>query len=135
MVETRRTEQRLSEELTNSRTHLRDHLLLLMRELDFGRHIVRSTENHPFEWITVAFLVGWLLSRLPARKQKFYYSLDREQGKVRSNKKKNKLWKMVWNTSKPVIAALSGKKACTKAQGAERAGTPKKNLGRVHNIG
>jgi hypothetical protein len=113
MVETRRTEQRLSEELTNSRTHLRDPLLLLRRELDFGRHIVRSTENHPFEWITVAFLVGWLLSCLPARKQKIYYSLDRDQGMVR-NKRKNNTWKMAWNTSKPVIAAYLAKKLAQK---------------------
>jgi hypothetical protein len=35
-------------------------------------------------------LVGWLLSRLPARKQKIYYSLDWEQGKVRSKKKKRR---------------------------------------------
>ena len=75
MVETRHTEQRLSEELANTRTDLHDRLLLLRRDLDIGRHIVRSTEDHPFEWITVAFLVGWLLSRLPARKQKIYYSL------------------------------------------------------------
>ena len=127
MVETRRTEQRLSEELTNSRTHLRDTLLLLRRELDFGRHIVRSTENHPFEWITVAFLVGWLLSRLPACKQKIYFSLDEEQGKVRSNKKKNKLWKMVWNTSKPVIAAYLAKKLAQKVK-MPNGRAPKKNL-------
>ena len=113
MVETQRTEQRLSEELANSRTHLRDRLLLLRRDLDFGRHVVRSTENHPFEWITVAFLVGWLLSRLPARKQKICYSLDRDQGMVR-NKRKNNLWKMAWNTSKPVIAAYLAKKLAQK---------------------
>jgi len=114
MVETRHTEQRLSEELVNTGAHLRDRLLLLRRDLDIGRHIVRSTEDHPFEWITVAFMIGWFLSRLPARKQKFYYSLDREQGKVRGNKQKNKLWKMVWNTSKPVIAAYLAKKLAQK---------------------
>jgi hypothetical protein len=114
MVGTQRTEQLLSEELANSRTHLRDRLLLLRRDLDVGRHVVRSTENHPFEWITVAFLVGWLLSRLPARKQKIYYSQDREQDTVRSNKKKNKLWRMVWNASKPVIAAYLAKKLAQK---------------------
>ena len=115
MVETRHTEQRLSEELANTRADLHHRLLLLRRDLDIGRHIVRSTEDHPFEWITVAFMIGWLLSRLPARKQKIYYSLDREPGKVRSNKKKNKLWKTVWNASKPVIAAYLAKKLAQKA--------------------
>ena len=116
MVETRHTEQRLREELAGTRAHLRDRLLLLRRDLDIGRHVVRSTEDHPLEWITIAFMVGWLLSRLPARKEKIYYSLDREQGKVRSNKKKNTLWKMAWNTSKPVIAAYLAKKLAQKVR-------------------
>ena len=110
MVETGRTEQRLREELADTRAHLRDRLLLLRRDLDIGRHVVRSTEDHPFEWITIAFMVGWLLSRLPARKQRIYYNVDPEEGKVRNRKKKNKLWKIVWNVSKPVIAAYLAKK-------------------------
>ena len=116
MVETRHTEQRLSEELADTRAYLYDRLLRLRRDLDIRRHIVRSTEDHPFEWVTVALMVGWLLSRLPARKEKIYYSLDREQGKVRSNKKKNTLWKMAWNTSKPVIAAYLAKKLAQKVR-------------------
>jgi hypothetical protein len=116
MVEARHTEQYLSEELADTRAHLGDRLLQLRRDLDIGRHVVRSTENHPFEWITVAFLVGWILSRLPAHKQKIYYNLDREQGKVRSYKKKNKLWKMLWNTSKPVIAAYLAKRLAQKVK-------------------
>jgi hypothetical protein len=106
--------------LANTRTDLHDRLLLLRRDLDIGRHIVRSTEDHPFEWITVAFMIGWLLSRLPARKQKIYYSIDQEQGKVRSNKKKKKFWKMVWNASKTRDCRLSGKETC--AKGAEWTG-------------
>src|SRR5262249_45612381 len=102
MVETRHTGQRLSEELAN-RAQLQNRLALLRRDLDSGRHIVSSIEDYTFEWIVIAFLAGWLLSRLPARQKKIYYYVDPEQGKRRSFKKKNKLWKMVWNTSKPVI--------------------------------
>lgn len=123
MVETRHTEQRLSKELANTRAHLHDRLLLLRRDLDIGRRVLRSTEDHPFEWITVAFMIGWLLSRLPARKQRIYYNIDQEQGKVRSNRKKNKLWKTVWNASKPVIAAYLAKKLSQKAP-SERAKAP-----------
>jgi hypothetical protein len=61
-----------------------------------------------------ALMAGWILSRLPARKQKIYYSLDREQAKVRGTKKKSKLWKMVWNASKPVIAAYLAKELAQK---------------------
>jgi hypothetical protein len=48
------------------------------------------------------------------QKKKIYYSLDQEQGKGRSYKKKNKLWKVVWNTSRPVIAAYLAKKLAEK---------------------
>lgn len=72
MVETRHTEQRLSQELANTRAHLLERFLLLRRDLDIGCHFVRSTEDHPFEWVTVAFISGWLLSRLPARKHRIY---------------------------------------------------------------
>jgi hypothetical protein len=126
MVEARHTEQRLTEELADTRAHLSERLLLLRRDVDIGRHVVRSTEDHPFEWITVAFMVGWLFSRLPARKQRIYYNPDREQGKVRSNKKKNKLWKMVWNASKSVIAAYLAKKLAQEVKAPSERGAKKK---------
>jgi hypothetical protein len=125
MVETRHTEQHLSKELADSRAQLRDHLSLLRQDLDISRHVVRSTKEHPFEWICVALLIGWLLSRLPARKQKIYYSLDQEQDKVRSKRKKNKLWEIIWNTSKPVIAAYLAREIAQKVNTSERAGRQK----------
>jgi len=67
---------RLSDELANSRAQLRDRLLLLRRDLDVGRHIVHSMGGHTFEWITVAFISGWLLSRLPAQKKRFSTTLQ-----------------------------------------------------------
>ena len=116
MVETRHL-GRLSEELANTRTQLRDRLLLLRRNSDVGRHILRSIEGHTFEWVTVAFISGWLLSRLPARQKKiYYYSPDQEPGKGGSHKKKNKLWKMVWNTSKPLIAAYLAKEVADRVK-------------------
>jgi hypothetical protein len=41
MVETRHTEQRLSQELVNTSAHLLERFLLLRRDLDIGRHVVR----------------------------------------------------------------------------------------------
>jgi hypothetical protein len=116
MVETEHT-GRLSDELANSRSQLRDSLLLLRRDLDVGRHIVHSMEGQTLEWVTVAFLSGWLLSRLSAHKKKIYYdSPDQEPGKEGSDKKKNKLWKMVWNTFKPVVAAYLAKEVADRVE-------------------
>jgi hypothetical protein len=118
MVETRYP-GRLSEELANTRAQLRDRLLLLGRNSDVVRRIVRSIESHAFEWVTVAFISGWLLSRLPAREKKiYYYSPDQEPGKGGSYKKKNKLWKMVWNTTKPLIAAYLAKEVADRFKAA-----------------
>ena len=116
MVKTGHT-GRLSDELANSRAQLRDRLLLLRRDLDVGRHIVHSMEGHTFEWITVAFISGWLLSRLPVRKKKiFYCTPDQEPGKGGSDKKKNKPWKKVWNTFKPVVAAYLAKEVADRVK-------------------
>lgn len=49
MVETRHP-GRLSDDLANTRTQLRDRG-------EMGRHIVRSIEGHTFEWVTVAFIL------------------------------------------------------------------------------
>jgi hypothetical protein len=109
MVEIRHAEQHLSQELADTRAHLRDHLLLLRRDLDFGRRIIRSTHDRPFERIIVAFMAGWLLSRLPARKNEIYYSPDQERAKGHRQKTRSTLRKVVWSASKPVLAAYLAK--------------------------
>jgi hypothetical protein len=119
MVETRHAERRLSEELAETRTQFRENLLLLRRELDLRGHVISSIRNHTFEWITSAFITGWLLSRLPARKKKIYYDLNHQEAKAPGRKTRDKLGKMVWNTFKPVIAAYLAKEL------AEKTATPK----------
>ena len=44
------------------------------------------------------------------------YSVDQREAKVPGRKKKRKLWKMVWDTSKPVIAAYLAKKLAEKVR-------------------
>lgn len=116
MVETRHAERRLSEELADTRTLLREILLLLRQQLDLRRHLVACIRSHTFEWITVAFITGWLLSRLPARKKKIYYSLNDQEAKAPGHKTKGKLGKMIWNTFKPVIAAYLAKELVQKVR-------------------
>jgi hypothetical protein len=114
MVEIRHAEQHLSQELADTRAHLRDHLLLLRRDLDFGRRIIRSTHDRPFEWIIVAFMAGWLLSRLPPRRNEIYYSPDQERAKGHHQKTRSTLRNVVWSASKPVLAAYLAKKLAEK---------------------
>jgi len=96
---------------------LQDHFLILRRNLDVGRHIILWIQDHPFEWISVGFMLGWLLSRLPARKKKIYiYSPNQERVKGYGNKTKSKLWKVAWSTSKHRIAAYLAKKLAERAK-------------------
>jgi hypothetical protein len=115
MVEAPAAKRHLSEGLPNSRTQLRDAFLLLRQELDLRGYLVASIRSQTFEWIITAFIAGWLLSRLPARKKKIYYSLDEREAKAPANKTRRKLWRMVWDTSKPIIAAYVAKGLTEKA--------------------
>jgi hypothetical protein len=132
MVETQPTEQRLSEGLAGSRIQLRDAFLLLRQELDLRRYLVASIRSQTFEWIITAFITGWLLSRLPARK-KIYYSLDEREAKTPGRKTRRKLWRMVWDTSKPIIAAYVAKGLTEKATSSGK--TPETEEGKGDFVG
>jgi hypothetical protein len=67
-----------------------------------------------------AAIVGWLLSRIPARKQRIYIgSVSQKPVKRRDKGPLGKLWREVWQFSKPVIAAYLAQ------QLAEHAKSPK----------
>jgi uncharacterized membrane protein YqjE len=70
-------------------------------------------------WVTVAAIIGWLLSRLPARKQKIYIgSSDR----LKSEKRRGgggllrPLWNGGWAITKPLLAAYLTKKITEKTK-------------------
>jgi len=133
MVETQSTEQRLSEGLAGSRIQLRDAFLLLRQDLDLRRCLVDSIGSQTFEWIIAAFITGWLLSRLPARKKKIYYSLDEREAKAPGHRSRRKLWRMVWDTSKPIIAAYVAKGLTEKAT--PSGNTPETEAGKGDFVG
>ena len=69
--------------------------------------------------MTVAAIVGWILSRLPARKQKIYI---RSSDPTESEKRPGgggllrPLWNGGWAISKPLLAAYLTKKIAEKAK-------------------
>jgi hypothetical protein len=67
---------------------------------------LESIKNHPWEWASGATIVGWLLSRIAARTKRIYSeSSSQRPVKHRDNGPIGKLWREVWQFSKPVIAA------------------------------
>jgi hypothetical protein len=121
MAGTPNKKQQIAGELARDRMQLHDDLLLLRRDLDVRRHIIYSIRDYPWEWVTAGFIVGWLLSRLPARKKKIYiYSDNLEQVKRHRGKTLSKVWEVVWGTSKPLIAAYAAKKLAERIKNSHR---------------
>ena len=108
--------QQIAAALTRVRIQLQDQILLLQRKFNFGQHFLEPVRHHPWEWMGVAAGFGWLLSRLPSRKEKIYiHDASPEQLKSSRNEPLGQLWKAAWAISKPLIAAYLAKKLAEKA--------------------
>jgi hypothetical protein len=82
MAGTHHKKQRITAALGGVRIQLQNELLLLRRKLNVGHQILQSIRNHPWEWMSVTAIFGWLLSRVPVRKRRIYiYSSSQEQVK------------------------------------------------------
>jgi hypothetical protein len=70
-------------------------------------------------WMIVAAIIGWILSRLPARKQKIYI---RSSDPIKSEKRPGgggllrPLWNGGWAITKPPLAAYWTKNDCGKGE-------------------
>jgi hypothetical protein len=111
MAETDNKKRQITAALTTLRIQVQNEVSLLMRKLDIKHHVLDSIKNHPWEWASCAAIFGWLLSRIPARKKRVYIdSFSQEPVKRRDNKGPvGKLWREVWQFSKPMIAAYLAK--------------------------
>ena len=106
MAETHHKKQQITAALTALRVQVQNEAALLRRKLDMKQHFLESIKNHPWEWASCAAIVGWLLSRIPARKKKIYIDNSSQKPVKRRDKGPlGKLWREVWQFSKPMIAA------------------------------
>jgi hypothetical protein len=110
MAETNHPKQQIVAALTEVRVQVQNEMSHLRRTLNMKQHFLASYKNHPLEWASGAAMVGWLLSRLPARKKRIYiYSSAQKPVKNPAEGPLGKLWKEVWKISKPLIAAYVAK--------------------------
>jgi hypothetical protein len=110
MAETHHKKQQITA-LTVLRIQMQNEASLLRRQLDMKQHFLESIKNHPWEWASCAAIFGWLLSGIPARKKRIYIDSSSEKPvKGRDKGLLRKLWREVWQFSKPVIAAYLAKK-------------------------
>jgi hypothetical protein len=110
MAQTHHQKQQLTAALTALRIQVQKETSLLRRKLDMKRHVLESIKNHPWEWASCAAIVGWLLSRLPVRKKRVYIDSSSQKPVTRRGQGPlGKLWREVWQFSKPMIAAYLAK--------------------------
>jgi hypothetical protein len=110
MAETHHKKQQIASALTALRIQVQNEVSLLRRKLDMKQHFLEGIKDHPWEWTSCAAIVGWLLSRIPARKKRVYIdSFSQKPVKRRDKGPLSKLWKEVWQFSKPMIAAYLAK--------------------------
>ncbi len=84
MAESPNEKQRIGTALSATRAELNTLFLLVRQNLDIRRYLLESRKKHIWNWMTVAAIVGWILSRLPARKQKIY---SRSPDPIKSKKR------------------------------------------------
>jgi hypothetical protein len=120
MAETHYKKQQITAALNALRIQVQNEVSLLRRKLDMKTHVLESIKNHPWEWASCAAIVGWLLSRIPARKKRIYIdSLSQKPVKPRDKGSLGKLWREVWQFSKPMIAAYLAKLLMAQAESPE----------------
>jgi hypothetical protein len=110
MAETHHKKRQIADALTALRIQVENEASVLRRKLDMKQHFLESIKNHPWEWASGAAIFGWLLSRIPARKKRVY--LDSSSQKPVKHREKGplgKLWREVWQCSKPMIAVYLAK--------------------------
>jgi hypothetical protein len=121
MAETHHKKQQITAALTALRAQVQNEASLLRRQLDMKQHFLESIKNHPWEWASGAAIFGWLLSGIPARKKRIYIDSSSEKP-VKGHDKGplRKLWREVWEFSKPMIAAYLAKLLAENAKSPQR---------------
>jgi hypothetical protein len=123
MAETHHKKHQITAALTSLRVQVQNEAALLRRKVDLKPQFLESIKKHPWEWASCAAIVGWLLSGIPARKKKIYIdNSSQKRVKHRDEGLIGKVWRAVWQFSKPMIAAYLAKLLVKHAQSSENNG-------------
>ena len=98
--------------LDAQRPMLSRHYQGIRRGANIGRRMQRSAQGHPSIWMAAAASIGWLFSRIPARKKTIYVDKAGDK-KVRRGFMAALLLgliKIVADVAKPAIVAFASKK-------------------------
>src|SRR6202162_3459026 len=117
MAEALHKKQQITAALTELRIQEQNEVAHLRRSLDMKKHILESIKNHQWKWASCAAILGWLLSRIPARKKRIYIHSSSQKPLIsHADGPLGKLWRGFWKLSKPIIAAYLAKLLAEKAK-------------------
>ena len=113
------TRQRLVDQLARSRQELVDHSSIVRGKLNVQRRLTETFHRYSWGWMSLAAILGWILSRLPARKKKIYIQAGNHRAATKLSGGLNlglKIWGALWSVVRPILTAYLTRKFKVKAQ-------------------
>lgn len=111
--------RRLVDQLARSRQRLADHSLTVRSKLNVQRQLTETFHRYSWGWMSLAAILGWILSRLPARKKKIYIPAGNTRAATKLTGGLDlglKIWGAFWSVARPILTAYLTRKFKLKAQ-------------------
>jgi hypothetical protein len=104
-------EDDLAARLEEDRRGMAQAVSELQNDYDIPQRLNASIGQYPWAWVFGAALIGWLLSRLPARRREVYifkrHSEDNNPREIRmasTRGRKSDIGKGVWSFAQPILS-------------------------------
>jgi hypothetical protein len=104
-------EDDLAARLEEDRRGMAQAVSELQNDYDIPQRLNASIGQYPWAWVFGAALIGWLLSRLPARRREVYifkrHSEDNNSREIRmasTRGRKSDIGKGVWSFTQPILS-------------------------------
>jgi hypothetical protein len=117
MVEPIEDKDFLAERLEQDRQKMAVQVNELKEDYNLVHRLRASMQTDPWPWLVGAAILGFLLSRLPARRKEVYLSPDsaksrplREVRSAGGAKDQPQAIKKIWSLAKPIISTYIGRK-------------------------
>jgi hypothetical protein len=114
----------LRAEIAAARTQFSENWVALKEDANIPKRVRESVRERKFVWISAATVIGFILSRLPARKKEVLVDA-KSRKKIKTRKKKAGflmiLLKLAFGVLKPTITAYATKKLADVATAAAEA--------------
>ena len=114
----------LTDRLDDDRQKMALQVSELKEDYNVPHRLRGSVQKYPWSWIMGAVLVGFLFSRLPARRKEVYLWADPLQGRPSlevhpplAEKDESRATNKIWSLIKPLISAYVSREVYKRAKG------------------